>query len=79
VIDFSKVEKGSDLWLWHQAVDFSDENVEVVATAKGAPVTVWYEIRGDRIIFHGDEPTDFSYRLTGRRHDWREHPTKVEE
>ena len=92
IIDFDNVEYGSDLWLWYKAVDFSDENVEVAATAKGAPVIIWYEIEGSKISFYGEylggrgslsssEPPsslEFSYRLTGKRHDWEEHPTRVE-
>ncbi len=74
-IDFKGLEKGSDLWVWYRAVDFGKDNVEVLATAYGSPASIWYEIDGQKIIFHGSAPAEFSYRLVGKRHDWRNWPT----
>jgi hypothetical protein len=79
-IDFSKVEKGSDLWVWHKAVEFSKENVEAIATPYGEAAQIYYVIKGDTLTFKASSDTDsdsieFSYRLIGKRYDWREHPT----
>jgi len=98
IIDFNKVERGSDLWVWYQAIDFSRDNVEVMATAYGIPVAIAYEIKEKKIIFktnltpavipdligdpvdsrlHGNdrEGIEFSFRLVGKRHDWKDWPT----
>jgi|GEM_PF-1590290 len=85
VIDFSKVEKGSDLWVWYKAVEFNKENVEVLATAYGVPVPISYIIEDNKIIFNSSltpssytlapSEIEFSYRFVGKRFDWREHPT----
>jgi hypothetical protein len=83
-IDFSKIERGSDLWVWYKAVDFSANNVEILATPIGIPVPIAYEIKGDKIIFSSSIPDSsfiipnsisFSYRLIGKRFDWQEWPT----
>ena len=34
-----------------------------------------FEIKNNSIIFRGSSATEFSFRLTGKRFDWREHPT----
>lgn len=85
VLDFDKVKQGSDLWVWHNVVDFSADNVEVLATPIGVPVAIAYQIEGNKIIFTSYIPhstfdiphsaISFSYRLIGKRFDWREHPT----
>ncbi|MEX2411609.1 MAG: hypothetical protein WD607_09635, partial [Candidatus Paceibacterota bacterium] len=84
-INFSELEKGSDLWVWKQVVDYSDENVEVIATPKKYPVPVAYEVKEDSIIFTAallpniasekPEVIEFSFRLVGARHDNQDHPT----
>ena len=88
VIDFSVVEEGSDLWVGRKTVDFSDENVEGFATPKRYPVPIAYEIEDDKIVFRSTVTPDslllipdsitFSYRLVGKRFDWRKHPTLAE-
>lgn len=75
VLDLAAAPAGSDLWVWYHAVDFSNDNVEVLATPRSAHADLWYEVKGDKVVFHGNAPADFSYRLIGRRHDWREWPT----
>jgi len=77
IIDFSKLKTGSDLWLWYKAVDFGRDNVEAIATPYGSPAVIYYEIRGTKMIFRGDAPAEFSFRLTGKRHDWRKWPTLI--
>ena len=75
VIDFSSVPVGSDLWVWYKAIDFSRDNIEAVATPYGQSASIYYVIEGKKIIFRGDKGAEFSFRLTGKRHDWREWPT----
>ena len=75
VIDFNEVPTGSDLWLWYKTVDFSKDNVEVFATPYGVPANIYYTIEDQKIVFHGDAPAEFSYRLIGKRFDWRNWPT----
>jgi hypothetical protein len=75
VIDFGDVAAGSDLWVWRNAVDFSPDNVEVLATPISNPVPLAYDILGNKIVFTGTAETEFSYRLIGKRIDWKEWPT----
>lgn len=75
VIDFSKLEEGSDLWLWRKAVDFNEDSIGVLATPVSKPVPIAYEINGNKIIFTSMAETNFSYRLIGNRFDWRDWPT----
>ena len=77
VVDFSKVEKESDIWLWYQIIDFSSENVEVLMTPIAKPANLYFEIKNKKIIFKGNSDVEFSYRLTGRRFDWKKWPTKT--
>lgn len=91
VIDFDKIEEGDDLWLWRKVVDFSEENVEVIATPKGYPVPIAYNIGNNKIVFmvagvgkatgtKNDVPEiEFSYRLVGKRLDWRDWPTRAKD
>ena len=86
VIDFDKVKEGSDLWVWYKAIDFSKDSVEAIATPYGQATNIYYTIEsgsrvkpgmteGAKIVFHGDKPTEFSFRLTGKRFDWIKWPT----
>ncbi len=77
IIDFDNLTKGSDLWVWRKTVDFSVDNVEVIATPYGNFAQVYYKIEGNKIIFRADKATTISYRLSGRRVDWRNWPTKA--
>ena len=77
VIDFSKQKEGSDLWVWRQTVDFSEENVEVFISALGDFARTYFLIEDEKIILRSDRPVKVSYRLVGRRLDWREWPTKA--
>ncbi|MFZ4648216.1 MAG: beta strand repeat-containing protein [Patescibacteria group bacterium] len=77
VFDFDKLSEGSDLWVWHQTIDFNNDNVEVVATPSGTKASIYYIIDGSKLIFRSDRRADISYRLTGRRFDWRSWPTRA--
>lgn len=90
VVDFDKVERGSDLWVWRKVIDFSPDNVEVFTTPVGLPIPISYLIEDNKIIFRANSSAvaenchlsfgicnsvDFSYRLVGNRFDWRDWPT----
>jgi hypothetical protein len=84
VLDFSKMNNGSDLWVWRKTVEFSDDNVEVTATPQKFSVPIAYEIKGEKVVFRSSVPDSyfelpasisFSFRLTGKRFDWKKWPT----
>ena len=75
IIDFTKIEEGSDLWVWYKSVDFSKDNVDALITPYGQAASIYYRIDGEKIIFSGDKSAEFSYRLIGKRFDWRNWPT----
>ncbi|MBN2854069.1 hypothetical protein JXK06_00870, partial [Patescibacteria group bacterium] len=77
VIDFNKQKEGSDLWVWRQTVDFSEDNVEVFISALGDFARTYFLIEDEKIILRSDRPIKASYRLVGRRLDWKEWPTKA--
>jgi len=89
VIDFSKLDEGSDLWVWRRVVDFSRDNVEVFATPYKVAAPIAYEIDGEKIIFRtkvlsslfGELPEkiEISYRLVGKRFDWQNWSTLVKD
>jgi hypothetical protein len=76
-IDFDNQEEGSDLWVWHKTVDFSDDNVQVLLTPSGKSAQVYYLISGNKLVLRADKAVTVSYRLIGRRLDWRNWPTKA--
>ena len=75
-LDFDKIEVGDDLWVWRRVVDFSRDNVEVLVTPYGKFAQVYYSLEDNKLIFHADRPVEISYRLTGKRYDWMNWPTK---
>jgi|GEM_PF-2984768 len=77
IIDFDQQAVGSDLWVWHKTVDFSDENVQVLLTPSGRAAQVYYLISNNQLILRSDKPVTVSYRLIGRRVDWQQWPTKA--
>lgn len=79
IIDFDKVEEGSDLWVWRNVVDFHRENVEVFITPYGQFAKAYYIISGNQLIFRSDKPTEIVYRLVGKRFDWQAWPTKSDD
>lgn len=75
ILDFDKVEEGSDAWVWRQVVDFAPQNIEASLTPYGGFAQVYYAVGDNSIIFHADRPVEVSYRLVGKRFDWRLWPT----
>ncbi|MFP4515136.1 MAG: hypothetical protein ACLFNO_03990, partial [Parcubacteria group bacterium] len=79
VINFKEQEEGTELWLWHKTVDFNKDNVDIFMTPIGAMANVYYELTEDRIIFRSDRSVEVSYRLIGRRFDWKQWPTLADD
>lgn len=77
VIDFNRQKEGSDLWVWFRTVDWSRDNVEVLMTPYGKFALYYYLIEDNKLILRSDRPVDLVYRLIGKRHDWREWPTRA--
>lgn len=77
VIDFSNIEAGNDLWVWRQVVDFNADNVQVFITPFGSFAQTYYLIKDNQIVFRSDKPVSVSYRLIGKRFDWKSWPTKA--
>jgi hypothetical protein len=75
-IDFSKVERGSDLWLFWQVTDFGKDWENLVALlTPNFDGKVWYEKQPSekKLVIYGQLTTtpEVSYRLTAPRFDWR--------
>jgi len=72
-IDFTKLKKGSDLWLFYQTTDFGEkwENLYVILTP-AFDGRVWYtkDPKSKTLTIHGTQDGEVSYRLTANRHDW---------
>lgn len=79
IINFSDLAEGSDLWVWRKIVDFSKDNVDIAITPYGQFASVYYLIDGNKLIFRSDRAVEISYRLIGKRFDWRLWPTRPEE
>ncbi len=79
VIDFSKVKRGSELWVWYYTVDFNKDNIEVLITPYGSFAQNYYLIEGDKLILRSDKPVEVSYRLMGKRFDWKSWPLKADD
>ncbi|MDI3496631.1 MAG: hypothetical protein PWQ35_652, partial [Patescibacteria group bacterium] len=77
ILDMTKLEAGSDLWVWRQVVDFSSDNVEVFLTPKGERASMYADVKDEKIIIRSDRAVDAYLRLLGKRYDWRAWPTKV--
>ncbi len=86
VIDFSSLEKGSDLWLFRQVSDFGKdwENLTILLTPS-FDGRVWYEKDADskKLIIYGIPDSqleirhlslEISYRLTAPRFDHKKWP-----
>jgi len=73
IIDFSKVERGSNLWLFWQTISEGQnmEDVSVVLTPEGDEASLWYVLNpaSRQIIIRGDKDVVFSYHLVAPRHD----------
>jgi hypothetical protein len=51
--------------------------VEVLITPYGGFAQVYSSIESNKIIFKADRPVSVHYRLSGRRVDWKNWPTKA--
>jgi len=78
IIDFDKVEAGSDLWLFWQASNKKIEDVAVLP-APGFEGKAWYEKNGNSIIIYGDRKGEVSFRLSAPRVDYQKWPNLAED
>ncbi len=73
IINFSKLEKGSDLWLLYQVTDFGEnwEKLQVILTP-GFDGRAWYkkESLTNTLTIYGTEDGEVSYRLTADGFTW---------
>ncbi|MCF7820702.1 MAG: hypothetical protein K9M44_04520, partial [Candidatus Pacebacteria bacterium] len=79
VIDFSKVDYASDLWLWRKVVDFSKDNVSVFITPYGSFANVYYVVEDNKVFLRSNVATKVDIRLIGNRFDWRQWKTISED
>ncbi|MCX6749253.1 MAG: hypothetical protein NTW17_00715, partial [Candidatus Pacearchaeota archaeon] len=75
LIDFTKLERGSDLWLFYQITDFGSkfENLQIILTP-GFDGHVWYKkdpVKKTITIYGSQIDEEVSYRLTASRFDWQ--------
>lgn len=75
VVDFDAMNDGSSLWVWRKTVEFGKDTVQALMTPYGRAANLYYLIEGNTLVFRGDQPAEFSYRLVGNRFDWRDWPT----
>ena len=77
VIDFSKLQKSSDLWLFYQLTDFGTNwtNLQVMLSP-GFDGNTWYtkDPVKNTLTIHGSSPGEVSYRLTATRMDYQNWP-----
>ena len=73
IIDFNKLEVGSDLWLFNKVTDFGEnwENLQVILTP-GFDGRVWYEKNPNAktLTVHGTQAGEVSYRMTANGFTW---------
>jgi len=74
-LNFDEEKVGTDLWVWHNVIEFNKDNVEALLTPYGGFANTYYYISGNSLIFKSDRPIEISYRLIAKRFDWRSWPT----
>ena len=77
-IDFTKLEKGSDLWMFYQVSDFGTNwtNLQVMLTPSFAG-RVWYKKDSAKktLTIFGTETGEVSYRMTSNSFNYKAWPT----
>lgn len=72
-IDFNKLERGSDLWLFYQTTDFGKnwEKLQIILTP-GFDGRVWYtkDPVNKKLIISGTQSGEVSYRMTANSWSW---------
>lgn len=79
IIDFKKEKEGSDLWVWFHTIDWKKNNIDVLITPYGGFAKTYYLIEDQKLILRSNKPIEVSYRLMGKRFDWRNWPTKADD
>ena len=77
VIDFNSPAVGSDLYVFSKATDIKNNIDSLVALLTPSDDTkTWYEIdkANSKMAIYSARPTEVSYRLTGPRFDYLNHP-----
>ncbi|MFY9457687.1 MAG: tail fiber domain-containing protein, partial [Candidatus Spechtbacterales bacterium] len=72
VLDFASAEKGSDLWLFKNIIDWGNnmEDLVVLLTPQNnAKVSYKKDVQNNRVILYGSSPAEVSYRLAAPRFD----------
>jgi len=77
-IDFTKLEKGSDLWMFYQVSDFGTNwtNLQVMLTPS-FDGRVWYKKDSAKktLTIFGTETGEVSYRMTSNSFNYKAWPT----
>ncbi len=77
VIDFDKLEKGSDLWLFWKTIH-QDMDSLVVLLSPSFEGKVWYEkVNDSKLIIFAKSSGEVSYSLTAPRYDYEKWPNLI--
>jgi len=77
VINFDKLEKGSDLWLFWKTIH-QDMDSLIVLLTPSFEGRVWYEKVGDsKVIISAESSGEVSYSLTAPREDYKKWPNLI--
>jgi len=77
VIDFEKLEEGTDLWLFWETLHQDLSQLSVILTP-GFNGRVWYEkIGNSKIIIHSNQQGEVSYTLVAPRYDYKKWPNLI--
>ncbi|MFA6514624.1 MAG: hypothetical protein WCT50_05100, partial [Patescibacteria group bacterium] len=77
IINFTKTQEGSDLWVWRKVIAFNEDNVEIFLTPRGSSANMYAYIEDEKIIIRSNKAVSASIRLVGRRFDFIEWPTRA--
>jgi len=77
VIDFEKLEEGSDLWLFWETLHQDLSQLSVILTP-GFDGRVWYEkIGNSKVIIYSNQQGEVSYTLVAPRYDYKKWPNLI--
>jgi len=77
LIDFDKLKKGSDLWLFWKTIH-QDLDKMIVLLTPSFDGKVWYEkIDNSKIIISAKSSGEVSYSLTAPREDYKQWPNLI--
>ena len=77
IIDFNKLEKGSDLWLFWKTIHQDLDKMAVILTPNFNG-KIWYEkIGSSKIVIFADSSGEVSYNLSAPREDYEKWPNLI--